>query len=102
MIIVLDNLRIHHAKKLSYLYYTRFKPMFLPAYSSELNPIERLWSLLKRRWHGKLQLHVEDLQHVRDTRSQDQLQKATETKLRETIGKYYILSVKIISFRCDR
>ena len=50
VIIVLDNLRIHYAKKLLYIYDQRFKLMYLPTYSSELNPIERLWSLLKRKW----------------------------------------------------
>ena len=50
VIIVLDNLRIHNAKKLLYICDQRFKVMYLPTYSSELNPIERLWSLLKRKW----------------------------------------------------
>ena len=61
VIIVLDNLRIHYAKKLLYIYDARFKLMYLPTYSSELNPIERLWSLLKRRWSQSLQLYVEEL-----------------------------------------
>ena len=49
-LIVLDNLRIHHAKKVQYIFDYNFQQMFLPPYSSELNPIERLWSLLKRKW----------------------------------------------------
>lgn len=48
VIIVLDNLRIHYAKKLNSIYTNDFKLMFLPPYSSPLNPIERLWSVLKR------------------------------------------------------
>ena len=35
--------------------------MFLPPYSSELNPIERLWSLVKRRWTKSLFMVTEEL-----------------------------------------
>ncbi len=50
VLIVLDNLRIHYSKKLDDVYDENFKEMFLPTYSSELNPIERLWSIIKRKW----------------------------------------------------
>ena len=50
VIIVLDNLRIHYANKLNPIYTNDFKLMFLPLYSSPLNPIERPWSVLKRKW----------------------------------------------------
>lgn len=50
VIVVLDNLKIHYTKKLEAVYDKDFKEMFLPTYSSELNPIERLWSVVKRRW----------------------------------------------------
>jgi transposase len=50
VIVVLDNLRIHHSKKLNEVYTKDFKELFLPTYSSELNPIERLWSIVKRKW----------------------------------------------------
>ena len=50
VIVVLDNLRIHHAKLLNDVYDADFKELFLPPYSSVLNPIERLWSVFKRRW----------------------------------------------------
>ena len=49
-VVVLDNLKIHHSKKLEAIYAPDFKEMLLPPYSSELNPIERLWSILKRKW----------------------------------------------------
>jgi len=47
---VLDNLKIHHSKKLEAVYDSDFKEMLLPPYSSTLNPIERLWSVVKRNW----------------------------------------------------
>ena len=54
VVVVLDNLKIHHAKMLNDVYDSDFKEMFLPPYSSELNPIERLWSVLKRKWAQNL------------------------------------------------
>ena len=86
-LIILDNLKIHYAKKLNPLYSKHFKPMFLPPYSSELNPIERLWAVLKQRWRKSLVLHVGELQRARDTRSEDQRTKQTIAKLEATIGK---------------
>jgi len=47
VVLILDNLRIHYAKKLNPIYTKDFKAMFLPLYSSPLNPIERLWAVLK-------------------------------------------------------
>ncbi|MFN9909114.1 MAG: transposase [bacterium] len=47
--VVLDNLKVHHAKILEQVYDSNFKEMLLPPYSCELNPIERLWSVLKRK-----------------------------------------------------
>ena len=57
-LIILDNLRVHHAKKVQYIFDQDFQQMFLPPYSSELNPIERLWSVIKQRWVRDLQIHV--------------------------------------------
>jgi len=71
VLLTLDNLKIHYAKKLNYLYTKGFKVLFLPTYSSTLNPIERLWSILKRKWTQNLQLYVDELQQLKDTRSAD-------------------------------
>ena len=46
-IIVLDNASWHKSAKLDW---GRFKPMFLPPYSPDLNPIERLWLVTKAEW----------------------------------------------------
>ena len=56
---LLDNLKVHQAKILESAYGANFKEMFLLPYSSELNPIERLWSVLKRKWAQHL-LHFTD------------------------------------------
>jgi transposase len=42
--IVQDNLRIHHSHAVQHIYNKVFTRTMLPTFSSELNPIERLWS----------------------------------------------------------
>ena len=60
-VVVLDNLKIHHSKKLEAIYAPDFKEMLLPPYSSELNPIERLWSVLKRKWTAGQSVFAEEV-----------------------------------------
>ena len=51
--------------------------MFLPPYSSKLNPIELLWGLLKKKWASNLQIYADDLSQVRESRSGDQFVNAS-------------------------
>lgn len=46
-VLILDNASWHRSKKLKW---GRFEPVFLPPYSPDLNPIERLWLLMKQEW----------------------------------------------------
>jgi transposase len=51
IVIILDNARYHHAillKPLLEKYRKRLRLEFLPSYSPELNPIERVWKLTRR------------------------------------------------------
>ncbi|MGH8166504.1 MAG: IS630 family transposase [Woeseiaceae bacterium] len=51
MVIVLDNARYHHAKLLAPLlhrYRRHLTLLFLPPYSPQLAPIERVWKLARR------------------------------------------------------
>ena len=51
LVLVLDNARYHHARALQPWLRTQrkvLKLLFLPLYSPELNPIERVWKLTRR------------------------------------------------------
>jgi transposase len=45
--IICDNATWHKVKSLNW---GNFTPLFLPPYSPDLNPIERLWKLMKAEW----------------------------------------------------
>jgi transposase len=47
IILVIDNASWHHATKLNWHHII---PMYLPAYSPDLNPIERIWLVIKNRF----------------------------------------------------
>jgi hypothetical protein len=44
-ILILDNAKFHYAKHLAW---GKIEPLYLPAYSPELNPIETLWLIMKK------------------------------------------------------
>lgn len=47
-VVIMDNCRIHHiAEVASRLEAVGARPLYLPPYSPELNPIEEVWSLIK-------------------------------------------------------
>ena len=53
VIVILDNARYHHANlhaEWRRLQQPDFVLLFLPPYSPNLNPIERVWKLLRRLW----------------------------------------------------
>jgi transposase len=52
VVIVLDNVRYHHAiriKKVLERYNHRLELVFLPAYSPDLNPMERIWWYMRKK-----------------------------------------------------
>lgn len=67
VVVILDNARYHHAKlhkEWRELHAGKFSLSFLPAYSPELNPIERVWKLTRRkRVHNR---HFAKLEHLID------------------------------------
>jgi transposase len=46
-ILIMDNASWHKSKRLAF---GAFEPVYLPPYSPDFNPIERLWLLLKAEW----------------------------------------------------
>lgn len=51
IIVVVDNVRYHHAKLLKKWleHNSKIEIMYLPAYSPELNPIERAWWYMRKK-----------------------------------------------------
>jgi len=61
LIIVLDNVKYHHAKKLKPFLEqnrVRLELMFLPPYSPDLNPIERVWWFMRKKITHNRYLHT--------------------------------------------
>ncbi len=49
---VVDNVRYHHAKRLKPIlekYKNRIELVYLPAYSPDLNPVERIWWYMRKK-----------------------------------------------------
>jgi transposase len=67
VVVLVDNVRYHHAKLHEYWRKTQepdFALYFLPPYSPELNPIERVWKLTRRCCtHNQ---HFSELDHLTD------------------------------------
>jgi transposase len=68
MVVITDNAPYHHAKILRPWLLQRdawFHLDFLPPYSPDLNPIERVWKLTRRLCtHNRYFPHLEDLVHA--------------------------------------
>ena len=61
---VLDNVRYHHAKRLKPIlekYNKRIELLYLPAYSPDLNPVERIWWYMRKKiTHNRYLEKMED------------------------------------------
>lgn len=52
VVMVVDNVRYHHAKRLKPIlekYKNKIELVYLPAYSPDLNPIERIWWYMRKK-----------------------------------------------------
>lgn len=52
VVMVVDNVRYHHAKRLKPIlekYRNKIELVYLPAYSPDLNPIERIWWYMRKK-----------------------------------------------------
>jgi len=84
-IMVVDNGRSHIAKSLQVPKNIKF--IFLPPYSPELNPIERLWQFIK----DKLSLGVFNNLEGIQIRLDEILNKLTDFEVRSITGYQYII-----------
>lgn len=50
-LLILDNASWHKRKSLNWHF---FEPLYLPPYSPDLNPIERLWLVMKANWFANI------------------------------------------------
>ena len=63
-ILIIDNASWHKRKSLNWHF---FEPLYLPPYSPDLNPIERLWLVLKANWFNNFYCKtVEELMNRMD------------------------------------
>lgn len=85
-IIVLDNGAFHKAKTLIIPY--NIGLIFLPPYSPELNPAEKIWAILKRKFTNKLCKSLEEVS-LFITESTMQL---TENTVKKICGFEYVFS----------
>lgn len=55
-ILIMDNLTVHHSRLLQDFFEEnkRITLKYLPAYTSVLNPIERVWNVIKHQWRNLL------------------------------------------------
>lgn len=64
LVMVVDNVRYHHAKRLKPIlekYKHRIELVFLPAYSPDLNPVERIWWYMRKKIsHNRYVEKIED------------------------------------------
>ena len=51
--VYMDNYSVHHSKQVREFFNDRIQQRFLPAYSCALNPIEKLWMLVKGQWRRR-------------------------------------------------
>ena len=82
---LIDNARIHKAERLTIPENIRL--IFLPAYSPELNPIERFWQYIKEDIKGEI---FSDLAAMKDYVA-DILKKCSEKTIASITGFPYIL-----------
>ncbi len=49
-VVVMDNLSVHKTREVRQHFDKDFQQLFLPPQSCELNPIEKVWNIIKSEW----------------------------------------------------
>lgn len=83
-IMVLDNAAFHKAKSLVIPQNIKF--IFLPPYSPELNPAEKIWAILKRKFTNKIHGSLEEISQFIDR----EIKKLTKEMIKSVCAYQYI------------
>lgn len=83
---MLDNGAFHKAQKL--IVPENIALVFIPPYSPELNPAEKIWWKMKRDFSGKLHETLENISQF----IKNQVTKLTEDQVKSICGYEYIFS----------
>ncbi len=86
-ILVMDNASWHRAKSLKW---HDWEPMYQPAYSPDLNPIERIWLKMKSRWFNNyICRNINQLIDRLDQAILDVIMNPEQTQKTTAIGKLF-------------
>jgi transposase len=86
-ILILDNASWHRRKSTDW---NRWQPMYLPPYSPDLNPIERIWLIMKARWFNNYVCkNLDQLIERLDQAILDVIDHPDKTKITASIGTLF-------------
>ena len=86
-ILILDNASWHKRKSTNW---QGWKPMYLPPYSPDLNPIERIWLIMKARWfNNHVCKNVDQLIERLDQAILDVINNPNQIQKTAAIGKLF-------------
>lgn len=63
-VVYMDNLSAHYSNLVKDSFNSRVHQRFLPSYTCTLNPIEKLWFLVKEKWRRAMVEHPEYLDDI--------------------------------------
>ena len=86
-VVVMDNLSVHKSKLVKGVFDRRFQQVFLPPQSCNLNPIEKVWNLVKSNWRKVSHLVSGDSNTQRANAAVDRLQAIVEGQCPEKMKR---------------
>lgn len=81
-IVVLDNLSVHKARPIMQRFDDSFAVKFLTTYSSALNPIEKVWNVVKNEWRKTQHMFA-----LYDYESDQDRERSSLARIKHILGK---------------